>query len=116
MFFELVLHWEYPLPAPDSCQLCRNLEPLDLTKSVVCDRCESIYHLQCLDPPLSRVPKGDWVCSFCVEQRCVAVLHPNKIALVAHPTNTSEVGQVISIEQENKKLSKIIICLTLQKY
>ena len=30
-----------------------------------CDLCPRVYHLRCLDPPLSGVPRGDWHCQHC---------------------------------------------------
>jgi hypothetical protein len=33
---------------------------------LLCDFCERGYHMTCLDPPLTKVPKGDWACPSCV--------------------------------------------------
>uniref|UniRef100_A0A2P2JY22 DNA-directed RNA polymerase II subunit RPB7 isoform X1 n=1 Tax=Rhizophora mucronata TaxID=61149 RepID=A0A2P2JY22_RHIMU len=30
-----------------------------------CDSCPRVYHLQCLDPPLKRIPIGKWQCPKC---------------------------------------------------
>ncbi|KAL1833871.1 hypothetical protein ACET3Z_003522 [Daucus carota] len=30
-----------------------------------CDSCPQTYHLQCLDPPLKRIPNGKWECPTC---------------------------------------------------
>jgi hypothetical protein len=30
-----------------------------------CDQCNLVYHMSCLDPPLKRLPKGDWFCAEC---------------------------------------------------
>nr|KYP50255.1 Chromodomain-helicase-DNA-binding protein 5 [Cajanus cajan] len=32
-----------------------------------CDSCPRTYHLQCLDPPLKRIPNGKWQCPRCFE-------------------------------------------------
>ncbi|QCD83815.1 ATP-dependent helicase HepA [Vigna unguiculata] len=32
-----------------------------------CDSCPRTYHLQCLDPPLKRIPNGKWQCPSCFE-------------------------------------------------
>ncbi|KAL9329027.1 hypothetical protein ACSQ67_004030 [Phaseolus vulgaris] len=32
-----------------------------------CDSCPRTYHLQCLDPPLKRIPNGKWQCPTCFE-------------------------------------------------
>ncbi|KAI5064911.1 hypothetical protein GOP47_0019606 [Adiantum capillus-veneris] len=35
-------------------------------KLVECDNCSRGVHLKCTDPPLKKVPKGEWLCSLCV--------------------------------------------------
>lgn len=32
---------------------------------LLCDECEDEYHITCLRPPLSEIPKDDWYCSKC---------------------------------------------------
>ncbi|KAL0350995.1 UNVERIFIED_CONTAM: Methyl-CpG-binding domain-containing protein 9 [Sesamum radiatum] len=34
-------------------------------KVLLCDTCDAEYHTYCLRPPLTKVPKGNWFCSFC---------------------------------------------------
>ena len=34
---------------------------------IVCDGCESLLHLSCLEPPLKRVPAGQWFCDDCLK-------------------------------------------------
>ncbi|KAI4320459.1 hypothetical protein MLD38_033937 [Melastoma candidum] len=36
---------------------------------LLCDTCDSEYHIYCLDPPLSRIPDGNWYCPSCVVGR-----------------------------------------------
>ncbi|XP_077483025.1 bromodomain adjacent to zinc finger domain protein 2B-like isoform X4 [Amblyomma americanum] len=38
-------------------------------KLVRCDACPKVFHLTCLDPPLSKPPKGKWCCSGCAKGR-----------------------------------------------
>jgi methyl-CpG-binding domain-containing protein 9 len=33
---------------------------------LLCDKCDSEYHTYCLNPPLPRVPRGNWYCPSCV--------------------------------------------------
>lgn len=33
---------------------------------LVCDACDDAYHMYCLVPPLTDMPKGDWRCPKCV--------------------------------------------------
>ncbi|MEE6512084.1 hypothetical protein FKM82_019006 [Ascaphus truei] len=30
-----------------------------------CDSCDRGFHMECCDPPLSRMPKGMWICQVC---------------------------------------------------
>ena len=32
---------------------------------LLCDGCDSEFHMHCLTPPLARIPKGDWFCVYC---------------------------------------------------
>lgn len=33
---------------------------------LLCDTCDSEYHTYCLNPPLVRIPEGNWYCPSCV--------------------------------------------------
>lgn len=33
-----------------------------------CEKCENPYHLQCLSPPLDKVPDGEWFCGPCARE------------------------------------------------
>ncbi|KNA15017.1 hypothetical protein SOVF_102070 [Spinacia oleracea] len=33
-----------------------------------CDSCPRTYHLECLDPPLKRIPNGKWQCPTCLQK------------------------------------------------
>eukprot|EP00955_Chlamydomonas_euryale_P047205 353615-Chlamydomonas_euryale.AAC.9 len=47
----------------DACEACGRDE--DSSKLLCCEACPSVYHLYCLDPPMTRVPRGDWFCPKC---------------------------------------------------
>lgn len=36
---------------------------------LLCDACDNACHLTCCNPPLKRVPKGDWFCVECLAKR-----------------------------------------------
>ena len=44
----------------DECVICG-----DGGKLICCDSCNKPFHLQCLQPPLDKVPEGDWYCLIC---------------------------------------------------
>ncbi|WOK95214.1 methyl-CpG-binding domain-containing protein 9 [Canna indica] len=33
---------------------------------LLCDTCDSEYHTYCLNPPLARIPEGNWYCPSCI--------------------------------------------------
>ncbi|KAF8407933.1 hypothetical protein HHK36_007073 [Tetracentron sinense] len=37
---------------------------------LLCDTCDSEYHTYCLNPPLARIPDGNWYCPTCVAGQC----------------------------------------------
>jgi hypothetical protein len=45
------------------CNVC--LSALGDQSMLVCDGCDELYHMHCLDPPLHAVPEGDWFCDTC---------------------------------------------------
>uniref|UniRef100_A0A914ZRP3 PHD finger protein 14 n=1 Tax=Parascaris univalens TaxID=6257 RepID=A0A914ZRP3_PARUN len=55
---------------PPVCSICH--KSADQHLLVLCDVCKKHYHLACLDPPLSKMPKKSrncgWECSMCAEE------------------------------------------------
>ncbi|CAL1402457.1 unnamed protein product [Linum trigynum] len=37
-------------------------------KLLCCESCPRVYHIQCLDPPLKRIPMGKWQCPKCFQK------------------------------------------------
>ncbi|GJN88319.1 hypothetical protein Rhopal_001284-T1 [Rhodotorula paludigena] len=54
------------------CQECKRCEVCDEKGDdddiLFCDSCDRGWHRQCLDPPLSTIPRGKWTCPTCVAQ------------------------------------------------
>ncbi|XP_011504355.1 PREDICTED: bromodomain adjacent to zinc finger domain protein 1A isoform X2 [Ceratosolen solmsi marchali] len=46
------------------CAICDNDGKL-----VACVTCPKFYHIDCLDPPLTRVPRGRWSCTTCKSRK-----------------------------------------------
>ncbi len=51
----------------DDCSKCG--KPGEL---LCCDGCDRSYHLTCLEPPLTRIPAGQWLCTFCIQENTAA--------------------------------------------
>ena len=49
------------------CQVCHSTTKTRKGyRMLLCDRCDEGWHMQCLQPPLTSVPRGDWFCPRCV--------------------------------------------------
>jgi len=52
------------LDAGEACEICHHDH--DHHKMLLCDDCDRAYHMKCLSPPVSSIPKGDWICDACI--------------------------------------------------
>ena len=53
-------------PSADmACEVCNSPERAE--SMLLCDGCNTGWHMQCLDPPLKSVPVGEWLCPTCVQ-------------------------------------------------
>jgi transposase InsO family protein len=46
------------------CQVCRFADDGDTM--LLCDNCNTGWHMACLNPPLSDIPAGIWLCPMCI--------------------------------------------------
>ena len=46
-----------------NCEICDQGGEED--KILLCDRCDSEFHMFCLRPKLNEVPEGEWLCPLC---------------------------------------------------
>ena len=53
------ISWNEPVPS-EVCATC-NLGG----EVICCDGCPALYHIECAQPPLRKVPRGDWYCHNC---------------------------------------------------
>ena len=47
----------------EACEVCG-----EVGEVLLCDTCPRVFHLSCVDPPLTEVPEGDWSCDLCVSR------------------------------------------------
>ncbi|XP_061564469.1 histone acetyltransferase KAT6B isoform X2 [Cololabis saira] len=47
-----------------TCSSCR-IQGKNADEMLFCDSCDRGFHMECCDPPLSRMPKGTWICQVC---------------------------------------------------
>ncbi|KAL3318290.1 PHD finger protein 14 [Cichlidogyrus casuarinus] len=65
------------------CSVCNKAEDQHLI--AICDTCKKSYHINCLSPPLSRVPKRStrwlWQCCFCTKLEIEKEVEQNEVDL-----------------------------------
>lgn len=49
-------------PEVEECRICFRTGRRVM---IECDDCLGGFHLVCLEPPLRKIPEGDWICGFC---------------------------------------------------
>ncbi|CCI45010.1 unnamed protein product [Albugo candida] len=50
-------------PWESGCFICHS--PSDSDKLLLCDRCDGEIHMFCTSPGITKLPEGEWLCSFC---------------------------------------------------
>jgi len=55
------------VPEDATCSVCN--EEGDPKELIICDGCNALTHLQCLQPPLKKVPQGAWHCNKCLPKQ-----------------------------------------------
>ncbi|XP_015111930.1 uncharacterized protein LOC107037735 [Diachasma alloeum] len=50
---------------PTFCEVCQECDRED--RMLLCDGCDLGFHLECLNPPMDRVPMEEWYCPTCTE-------------------------------------------------
>lgn len=52
-----------------NCIVCGKKQANSGTKLVLCDLCPRAYHLDCLQPPITKIPRGKWYCLNCISKK-----------------------------------------------
>lgn len=60
------------------CQVCKSPDNAD--KMLLCDRCDSGYHIYCLAPPIAPedIPETNWYCDDCIKSETGILVSPRK--------------------------------------
>lgn len=53
---------------------------------LLCDGCDAEYHIYCLEPPLSKIPDGNWYCPSCVPHEQQGISNHGSSAGESHRT------------------------------
>ncbi|XP_061372172.1 PHD finger protein EHD3 [Gastrolobium bilobum] len=76
------------------CRVC--LTDRDDDKIVLCDGCDHAYHIYCMIPPRTSVPKGQWFCS-----KCDAGIQVIRRAKKAYESNKLRADENVSKPNDN---------------
>ncbi|XP_062106830.1 methyl-CpG-binding domain-containing protein 9 isoform X2 [Humulus lupulus] len=66
---------------------------------LLCDTCDAEYHTYCLNPPLARIPEGNWYCPSCVGKRVVQDV-PENIQVIRQRSGKKYQGEVTRVYLE----------------
>ncbi|KAF6169384.1 hypothetical protein GIB67_016554 [Kingdonia uniflora] len=79
---------------------------------LLCDTCDSEYHTYCLNPPLARIPEGNWYCP-----SCVAGQTTNNKDASRYPWVTSRGGRKKHSRGDNYNFSEALnrLAVTMEK-
>jgi hypothetical protein len=67
-------------PAETVCEVCNSPTSTQQNSILLCDYCDAGWHMQCLEPALTAVPDGDWLCPRCVSEGVTAAQLQSAIA------------------------------------
>lgn len=110
--YKRVITGECPADEDDNhdevCEICKESGEL-----LLCDTCNLVYHMSCLDPPLTAVPPGMWLCPKCKEKVAenepmpwpgtLAVVH----SYLAHKTAKEEEKNKLLKRSEQLKAERV---------
>ena len=69
------------------CKRCMHCDKGAATDDLLfCDACDKGFHMECLDPPLEKLPTGRWICPICVPA-------PNRKRTTRHQHTNVEIGK-----------------------
>ncbi|KAK4015486.1 hypothetical protein OUZ56_030463 [Daphnia magna] len=88
-----------------NCIVCG--KPGNKTISVLCDQCPKAYHIECLQPPLAKVPRGKWLCVLCHSKSPAKKKSASKKSVNREPrVSESECSTATSSTKEAKEVEK----------
>ncbi|KAJ7974555.1 Methyl-CpG-binding domain-containing protein 9 [Quillaja saponaria] len=63
---------------------------------LLCDTCDAEYHTYCLNPPLARIPEGNWYCPSCLGKHTVQDV-PERPQVIGQSRSKRFLGEVSSL-------------------
>ncbi|XP_017270122.1 histone acetyltransferase KAT6A isoform X2 [Kryptolebias marmoratus] len=69
-----------------TCSSCQD-QGKNADNMLFCDSCDRGFHMECCDPPLTRMPKGMWICQICQPRKKGKTLLHEKAAEIKRRYN-----------------------------
>uniref|UniRef100_A0A3P9LJ75 Histone acetyltransferase n=1 Tax=Oryzias latipes TaxID=8090 RepID=A0A3P9LJ75_ORYLA len=69
-----------------TCSSCQD-QGKNADNMLFCDSCDRGFHMECCDPPLTRMPKGMWICQICQPRKKGKTLLHEKAAQIKRRYN-----------------------------
>uniref|UniRef100_W5KBF5 histone acetyltransferase n=1 Tax=Astyanax mexicanus TaxID=7994 RepID=W5KBF5_ASTMX len=102
-----------------TCSSCQ-IQGKNADEMLFCDSCDRGFHMECCDPPLSRMPKGMWICQVCrpKEQEEKRLLHKTAAQIKRRYAKPGRPRKILSnptilqifLEEEHGRGLKSTIC------
>jgi hypothetical protein len=67
---------------------------------LLCDTCDAEYHTYCLNPPLARIPEGNWYCPSCVVGKRIIQNASDRIQVIGRRRSKKYQGEVTCVYLE----------------
>lgn len=67
---------------------------------LLCDTCDAEYHTYCLNPPLVRIPEGNWYCPSCVVGKRMGQDVSNNVQVIRQRSGKKYQGEVTRVYLE----------------
>ncbi|KAL8059569.1 hypothetical protein ABFS82_03G094200 [Erythranthe guttata] len=84
-----------------TCRHCR--EKIDGRNGLVCDSCEEMYHLSCIEPPIEGIPVRSWYCANCTGK---GIESPHDNCIACERLNASNLEDELIYEAPPKELEE----------
>lgn len=67
---------------------------------LLCDTCDAEYHMYCLNPPLARIPEGNWYCPSCVVGKPMVQDASESSQIISQRTAKQHQGELTHVSLE----------------
>ncbi len=81
---------------------------------ILCEGCPSAYHLECLSPPLDKVPDGQWFCPECKQTFVDGVTDCSELGMYPGSLRPTLFGHDRTYRTYSFLSRRIVVCVTFE--